>query len=260
MDAASERVGTCAGRLSYFSVVSSTNDVALRLAAAGADDGTTVLAATQTAGRGRHGRQWFSPSAAGLYFSVVMRGLQSAPVTLMAGVAVAEGIRAATGVPVELKWPNDVVLPISGRQDGSVGYAKLAGILAETSRTDGIADAVVVGIGINIERAEYPPALAPRVSSLRVESDVPVDRAGVLVESLAALSYWRQVLAAGAVRRVLARWRELAPTSSGATVAWSAPGGRQQGVTEGIDDDGALRVRSGSRVQRLVAGDVTWLL
>ena len=85
LSAESKRLGVFADHFNYFSVVPSTNDVALRLAEDGAQDGTIVLAAAQTAGRGRRGREWFSP-VGGLYFSVIMRGLQSPTVTLMAGV------------------------------------------------------------------------------------------------------------------------------------------------------------------------------
>ena len=88
---AADRLGSFAGRVKFLPVVSSTNDVALDLAANGADDGTTVMAATQTAGRGRQGRAWFSPIGGGLYFSSVLRGLQPELVTLMAGVALGGG-------------------------------------------------------------------------------------------------------------------------------------------------------------------------
>ena len=257
--AAADRIGACAGRISYVATVSSTNDVALRLAVAGADDGTAVLAGAQAAGRGRQGRRWFSPPGAGLYFSLVLRGSGPAPVTLVAGLAVAEGVRAATGLPAEIEWPNDVVVrsPPSRRAGG--GARKLAGILTEASRLGGVADAVVVGIGINIERARYPADVAWRASSLAAEVDGPVDRAAVLVEVLAALARWRRVLAAGGTLRMLARWEELAPTSRGAVVAWSAAGGRRSGMTAGIDRDGALLVRSGDDLERLVAGEVHWL-
>ena len=257
--AAADRIGTCAGRISYVDTVSSTNDVALRLAAAGAGDGTTVLAGGQTAGRGRQGRRWFSPPGAGLYFSLVLRGGGAAPVTLLAGVAVAEGVRAATGLPAEIEWPNDVVVrsPPAPRAGGRA--RKLAGILAEASRLRGVADAVVVGIGINVERVGYPAELARRASSLAAEVDGPVDRAAVLVEVLAALARWRRVLAEGGSPRMLARWEELAPACRGAVVAWSGAGGRRSGVTAGMDGDGALLVRSGDGLERLVAGEIHWL-
>ena len=106
----SARLGICAGRLSYHAAVSSTNDVALELARSGGSAGTSVVASTQSAGRGRLGRNWFSPSDLGVYVSVVLDNVVSPTVTLLAGVAAAEAIRASSGVPVELEWPNDLVL------------------------------------------------------------------------------------------------------------------------------------------------------
>src|SRR5215204_4022001 len=115
--------------LHYFSEIGSTNDEAARLAEAGAAEGTTVVAGAQSAGRGRLGRSWFSPAGAGLYASVVLRDRRAAPLlTLAGGVAVAEGIRAATALPVEIKWPNDVVVRDGGRRQRPL---KLAGVLAE---------------------------------------------------------------------------------------------------------------------------------
>src|SRR5690349_10431788 len=105
------RRGSFGDPLYFLSETPSTNDVAATLAERGAPEGATVFAAAQTAGRGRFGRAWFSPPGAGLYVSVVCRNEAAAPfVTLAGGVAVAEGVRAATGLPVQIKWPNDVVV------------------------------------------------------------------------------------------------------------------------------------------------------
>ena len=110
----------------YFSEIGSTNDEAARLAELEAPEGTIVVASAQTAGRGRFGRTWVSPPGAGLYVSVICRDRRAAPhITLAGGVAVADGIRRATGLPVEIKWPNDIV------EDAGRGRRrKLAGILA----------------------------------------------------------------------------------------------------------------------------------
>ena len=255
---ASDRIRPIGERLTYRAVVSSTNDIAQDLAAAGAEDWTTVLAGEQTAGRGRQGRRWFSAPDAGLYFSTILRGVGSTPVTLMAGVAVTEGVREATHLPAEIKWPNDVVLPGSNLEEGRTTW-KLAGILAETSRVHDTVDAVVVGIGINVSPACYPPELETVARSLATAVGEPVDRATVLVEVLAALTYWRGRLADGRVDEVLSRWRELAPTSVGSTVEWNEQGTRHRGVTQGIDGDGALLVRGDRGTTRLVAGEVTWV-
>jgi BirA family biotin operon repressor/biotin-[acetyl-CoA-carboxylase] ligase len=98
--------------LVYLRETDSTNDVAAQLAGRGAPEGTLVVAAAQRRGRGREGREWFSPPGAGLYFSLVFRPATTAStlLTLTAGVAVAEGIEGAAPIAVHIKWPNDIVV------------------------------------------------------------------------------------------------------------------------------------------------------
>src|SRR4051812_27874395 len=164
----------------YFNETTSTNDVAARHAEHGATEGTTVVAAAQTAGRGRLGRTWYSPPGAGLYMSIVFRSAVAAPfLTLAGGVAVAEGIRAATGLPLEIKWPNDVVTPSSA---GPAKRRKLSGVLAEASTSvDGL-QYVILGIGINISPVSYPPELADRATSIETELGRPADAGAIFAE------------------------------------------------------------------------------
>ena len=149
--------GMFGARLFYFTETGSTNDLAAVAADRGEAEGTTFVAGTQTAGRGRLGRVWFSPPGAGLYMSTIVRRRSIAPwITLAGGVAVAEGIRSATGLPVEIKWPNDVVTFRGGRPAGrsfSEGRKKIAGILAEASSSPAGVDRVILGIGINLRSA-----------------------------------------------------------------------------------------------------------
>ena len=254
-----ERLRPFTKHLSYFDAVSSTNDVAMELLAAGAPEGTTVLAATQTAGRGRRGRSWFSPEGAGLYVSVVLRDVRSASVTLLAGVAAAEGLRAATHVPVDLEWPNDLVVARTNREHGRPPRAKVGGILSEGSPGDTDGAGAVVGIGVNVASIAYPGDIASRASSLEALADQAVDRANVLVELLASLARWRERYAVDGGVTMLDRWRALSPSSAGARVAWTATTGERRGVTDGIEADGALRVRSDGQLERIVGGTVTWL-
>ena len=249
------RLGTVAGRVTYEEVVTSTNDLAATLAERGAPDGTTVLAGAQTGGRGRLGRVWHSPPAAGLYLSTVMHVGRAEGVTLMAGVAVAEGVREATGLATELKWPNDVMLPRPDGQDP----VKVAGILAENAHTETALAVIVLGIGINVKTAVVHAELAGRASALEAELGAPVDRSRVLVETLAALARWREVLAGAGLEAIRGRWRELSPTSTGAPVTWDDGGRRRRGVTAGLDSDGALLVVHGGRTERIVGGTLHWL-
>lgn len=247
------RLGSFVGRIRYFDEVTSTNDVVARLAETGATEGTTVVAAAQTAGRGRRGRSWLSPAGAGLYVSAVFRPPAIDLLTLMAGVALAEAVRRAAAVPAEIKWPNDLVVS-RGRP-----WRKLGGILAEAVSVGNRVDYVILGFGINLRGAAYPPQVAARVTSLDEQAGLPVERSAVLVESLAGLAHWRAQLLEGRVDALLARWRALSPSSTGARVEIETGSGRQEGVAAGIDERGALLVRIGESVERVIAGEVTWL-
>src|SRR5262245_36760560 len=177
IDEARPRLGLLASPVIFHATIGSTNDVAASIAI----EGAVVIADEQTAGRGRRGRTWFSPPGSGLYVSTVLAPARARDdprrattlLTLTAGVAIAEGIHASTGAGVDLKWPNDVYA--SGR--------KLCGILAEAVR-----DVVVLGYGINLTAAAYPPELHDRVTSVDVLTGASIDRARVLVETLAALA------------------------------------------------------------------------
>jgi BirA family transcriptional regulator, biotin operon repressor / biotin---[acetyl-CoA-carboxylase] ligase len=253
---APERMAPFGHPVHYFSETGSTNDVAARLAERGAPEGTTVIASAQTAGRGRLGREWFSPTDAGLYVSVICRNAAAAPhLTLAGGVAVADGIRLSTGLPVEIKWPNDVIVD-DGR--GPARRRKLAGVLAEASSDAGGFQYVVLGFGVNLRPSAYPPAIASRATSLETELGRPVDGALLLAGILETLAEHFRALAAGTPKPLLARWRELAPTACGAAVMYETADGRQRGVTAGIGDDGALLVRVGERTERVIAGEILW--
>ena len=253
---ARSRLGPIGNPLYYFHEITSTNDIAASYAERGADEGTTVVAAAQTSGRGRLGRQWYSPAGAGLYFSIVIRSARAAPfLTLAGGVAVAEGIGIATGLPVEIKWPNDVVTVGTG---GPSRRRKLAGILAEASSSQDGLQYVILGIGINLGPASYPAELADRASSIETELGRPVDGGVVLAEVLAALAAELGPLTRGDAAGLLMRWRRLAPSAAGTAVECDTPLGRVAGIASGIADDGALLVRVGNRLERVIAGEVVW--
>ena len=256
--AGANRVGLFGDRLRFFSEVPSTNDVAMGLASQGAEDGTIVLAESQTNGRGRRGREWFSPAVAGLYFSIILRGVYSPTITLMAGVAATEGIRAATGVPVLIKWPNALVVEGPSGSGKKSKISKIGGILTETCQVKGAADAVVIGIGINVTTTEYPTGFTVQASSLEKEIGKKVERALVFIEVLAAMSEWRLKMLQGYEHAMLDRWSELAPMSKETQIQWVEGNESRHGVTKGIDNEGALLVFSNEKIERLWAGDVEW--
>ena len=241
-------------RLHYFPEVGSTNDIALQLAQSAAPEGTAVLADVQTTGRGRRGRTWFSPPGAGLYLSclVGVDGATALPlVSLAAGVAAARAVIATTGLPVELKWPNDVVI---GRP-----WRKLAGILCESTGVGPRPDLVVVGIGINLQAAAFPPELSNVATSVEIELGRPVERAPLVRECLTRLLAEMRRLRDGRRADVLQDWRVLArATVEGRWVRWPDRQRERRGLARGIDTDGALIVECEGRRERIIAGEVTW--
>lgn len=252
----------------------STNDLAGALAERGAREGCAVIAEAQSAGRGRHGRAWSSPPGAGLYLSTILRPPTHALslLTIAAGVAVAEAVQAATGLDPRLKWPNDVY----------IGDGKLAGVLAEAgSMDDGDDDSangqggadlersgadlhgprlkyVVLGIGINIMPAAHPPDVAVRATSIEGELGRSIDRGLLLTECLVSLSARYEELREKRTEGVLTAWRARSADTLGRTIEWDA-GGARRGVAEGIDDEGALLVRTEQGVERIISGEVRWI-
>ncbi len=242
-------------RMLYFTELPSSNDVAATFARGGAPEGTVIMAGAQTAGRGRQGRDWFSPPDAGLYASIVFRGESLAVLTMMSGVALAEAVLSSTGLAVELKWPNDVVV-----RDQNAGTArKLAGILAEASGSGSALDFVVVGFGLNVRGATgVPLPLVRQATSIEAELGRPVDRGLVLAHVLRSIGSWRATALRQGPTSVLARWREFAPSHHGAVVEVEVSAGWTRGTTEGIDETGALIVRTAHGVERVVAGELRW--
>lgn len=235
--------------------VPSTMDIAAALATQGAAHGVVVAAEQQTAGRGRRGSPWQSPPGAGLYFSFIVRPTLQVPgpkpqaplslLTLAAGVAVRDGIAAASGLQAELKWPNDLL----------VAKRKFAGILAEGIAIGTPEQAVIVGVGVNLQPASFPPDVAARATSIEGELGRAVDRHTVLAAMLDALSARLAALDQNA-GDILQAWRAASPSAVGTGVEWDG----HRGVTAGIDDTGALLVKTASGVERIIAGELHWML
>lgn len=248
------RLGPLGQRVLWFDEIGSTNDRALAWAEDGADEGALVLADAQSAGRGRLGRSWASPAGAGIYMSLVLRPAAHAMplLTMAAGVGVSEGIAAATGLQTHVKWPNDVC--VAGRPP-----RKLAGLLAEAGSSAERVLHVVLGIGINVLPAAYPPDVAARATSLESELGRAVSRPAVLAECLAGVWQRYEALTARRFDEVLAAWRVRAAATFGRRVEWDEPSGTRRGIARDVDSTGALVVAGETGVVRLTAGEVRWV-
>jgi BirA family biotin operon repressor/biotin-[acetyl-CoA-carboxylase] ligase len=245
------RVGPWAAPLEWRQSVVSTNDLLKERARSGAVEWTTLLAETQTGGRGREGRAWASPLG-GLYLSVLLRPRDESVglVPLAAGVAVVEAA-GEQGVRAELKWPNDVL--VMGR--------KLAGILTEAASGSLGVEWVVVGIGMNVAvdlTALAAPA-ADVATSLHLEAGTTPQIRDVAAAVLARLSVWYDALH----RRpesVVDAWRGHASRWWGMLVRVKTGDEVFRGRLHDIDESGALIVdleEGGFR--RVLSGEVTRL-
>lgn len=167
-----------ASHIYCYNEIDSTNEEAKRQALHGAPNGSLFITEQQSGGKGRLGRSWVSSAGTGLWFSVLLRPdsipEQITSLTLVAGLAVCEAVRACTDCPAMIKWPNDVV----------VGSKKICGILTEMAAEIDRVNHVVVGIGINVNNPSFPEELQTKATSLQIESGHSVSRKELLQETL----------------------------------------------------------------------------
>lgn len=234
--------------LRAFDTIDSTSDEIRRQAEAGAVEGLAVMAAQQTAGRGRRGRAWDSPPG-NLFLSLLLRPQvtpgQAATLSFLTNVAVAEAVDLAIpGLAITNKWPNDLL----------VGGAKISGILLESrTRPDASLDWVAVGIGVNL--ASHPDtALYPTTALSRHGAEVsPQDFATWL---LARYGYWYDRWLAEGFAPVRAAWLSRAQ-GLGQPVVVRLPDSELHGRFAALDDSGALLLElPDGRIQTVTAGDV----
>ena len=240
----------------------STNADLLELARAGAPEGVVLVADHQTAGRGRLDRRWEAPPGSSLLLSILTRPAdpprslhldQLHLVSNAVGVAAAVAARAATGADVRVKWPNDLVI------ETDRGVRKVSGILAESLLTDGRADALVVGIGINVNWPDdLPDELAGIAVALNHGAGGPIDRDALLGDLLAELGRWYGALGSVEGRgELLGRYREPSATI-GQRVRVELAGETVVGDAIDVSSDGHLLVvdECPDRPREIVAGDV----
>jgi BirA family biotin operon repressor/biotin-[acetyl-CoA-carboxylase] ligase len=225
------------GGCRFYSRVSSTNDVALAWAADGAPDQSLVYAEEQTTGRGRGGRQWFTPPGEGLAFSLVLKPHtdEELSVSLFSGLgalAVCEALEKR-GLHPSIKWPNDILL------DGR----KVCGVLVETVWIGEKVDSIILGIGLNVKPGSVPAAegLNYPATSLEIIMGEEVSRLPLLHDVLKAILKWRDQLTDPEFIRT---W-EAALAFQGEQVEIQMESGTPViGKLEGLGADGSLRLRS----------------
>jgi BirA family transcriptional regulator, biotin operon repressor / biotin---[acetyl-CoA-carboxylase] ligase len=233
----------------YHETIDSTNRCAKDLAAAGAAEGTVVLAEEQTGGRGRRGRSWVSPGKENLLFSVLLRPClppdRVFSLTMILALSAMDAVKSLSGLLPQIKWPNDLY----------AGMKKLGGILTEFSITRKEVDWVVLGLGLNVNRR--PEELAAQATSVLEETGIRVSRNHLLFEILTGLEAAYREILAGRIEACYRRWSE-ACFILGQAVQIESARERIEGKALCIEPDGTLILETPEGdLRRIVAGDVS---
>jgi len=236
-----------------FQETDSTNDIVEKMARDGVDEGVAVFAESQTRGRGRLGRRWMSPSGRGLWLSVLLRPVQPPAVatrfTIAAATAVRRAVQNVTSLEPEIKWPNDLTL-----RD-----RKFSGILTEMhAEPDRILHITLgLGVNVNLDPSEFPPALGQTATSLQAELGRAVDRPALAAEILSQLDLDYARVREGGFNAVAAEWRQACSTME-RQVNIRVGDRVIEGRAESLDSDGALLIRTPhGHLERITSGDVS---
>jgi len=234
--------------IKYFKETDSTNIIAREIAAS-VDEGTLVIAESQTAGRGRLGRKWISPEG-GIWLSIIlkpkMQPQYASRITLLAGVCVAKTIRGF-GLPAKIKWPNDVL--INGK--------KVCGILTEIGAEVDLIDYLIVGIGIdaNVDTESFPEEIRDSSTSLKKETGKEINRVDFVRKLLEEFELLYLNFQKEGFPKILEEWRNMSATI-GEWVKISTQARTIYGEAIGVDNEGALILEtSDGQLEKIVAGN-----
>jgi BirA family biotin operon repressor/biotin-[acetyl-CoA-carboxylase] ligase len=230
-------------RIELFDGLPSTNREAVQLAQAEVEHGTVIVADSQTAGRGRLSRRWFSPAGANLYCSVVLRTARPPErltewlswLPLISALAAAEAIEQVSSIHVGVKWPNDLL----------IAERKVGGILCEsgTGTRSGPFQIIGIGVNVNLDRTDWPADLRASATSIWEERKIVVDRNRLLAQLLHELEQCLDELALHGTSRLALAYHQRSATIGRRVHATLANGETLVGLAEGVGQDGSLRVQ-----------------
>jgi len=230
-------------RIELFDCLPSTNREAVQLAQAEVEHGTVVAADSQTAGRGRLSRTWFSPPGANLYCSIILRSARPPEhltewlswLPLISALAAAEAIKQVSSIQVSVKWPNDLL----------ISERKVGGILCESGtgmRSDPF-QIIGIGINVNLDHDDWPADLRDSATSIWQERKIVVDRNRLLAQLLLELEQCLDELVIHGTNRIGLAYYQRCSTIGHTIQATLANGDVVVGLAEGIGQDGSLHVR-----------------
>ncbi len=238
-------------KIFHFKEVTSTQEIAKKLAIQGYEEGTIVVAEKQTQGRGRVGREWFSPFG-GVWLSIILKPKippqHAQKITLLVAVAIAKTIRKMYNLDAKIKWPNDVL----------IGNRKVCGILVEASGEADRVNYMVVGVGVNInfDFRKIQPKLAETAISISQALGKKVSRVEFVQNFLVEMEKAYNIFEAGDFNQILDEWKKLS-SILGCKVKIVSYKETFVGEAVDVDEDGFLLVKlEDGLIRRVVAGDV----
>ena len=241
-------------RIYYFEEIDSTQNFAQQIASDKKENGTIIIAEKQTTGRGRLNRKWTSPKG-GMWFSLIIHPKfdvsSSTLIPILSAVALSKSIKTVLGIKTEVKWPNDITM--NGK--------KVAGILVDASFQANNIDYLILGIGINFDidakKLEKRLSKTPNfygINSLRKKDDKTPPKL-LLKEFLLQLEKNLSQLDKGEKTKIVKEWTKRA-TGIGKKITINTANGKILGVSQGIDNDGALRLKTKKEIKKIFVGDV----
>lgn len=245
--------------LLFFDSIDSTNIRAKLEAEQGAESGLLVVADMQSAGRGRRGRGWESPAGTNIYYTLMLKpdfSSDCAPMlTLVMALAVAKGIRQTlrrdseeAAAKVGIKWPNDIVV------DGK----KVCGILTEMSMEQSYIQHIVIGVGINVRKQEFPEEIRDRAAAIDEQCGFCISRSQLIADIMEAFEEDYEIfLQTHDLKGLRASYTELL-VNQDREVCVLDPREECRGIARGINDQGELLVeRQDGTVEEVYAGEVS---
>ena len=241
-------------KIIVYQEVDSTNSKAIKLAEKGEDEGTVIIAETQSKGRGRLGRFWLSPLGVGIYLSIILRPKilpkDSFSIVFLTGIAVAESIKKVTSLSPTLKWPNDIL----------VNDKKIGGILIETKSKKERIDYLVDGIGVNVntDTSLFPKEIQKKSTSLKKIMGKDIDRNRLIKTLLHSFEKWYFQYIQEGKKKILKEWNKYT-NMTGRKIRADISNRSIKGTVIGISENGLLLLKVKNKIEKITGGDITFI-
>lgn len=236
--------------LHFYEEVESTNNTAKKFVENGAPEGTVIIAEHQTAGRSRKKTDWVSPEG-GIYMTMILRPdvtlLEASQLTIVTGVAIAKTLKDVFNINVGIKWPNDLL----------IGNKKICGILTEAVTDHDNLDAVLVGVGIdvNIDEKDMPDKLQKVATSVKKELNTEFNRAAIMREFFKIFEQLYEEFKNNNFKYIVSEWRRLSSTTGNRVKVYSN-GKALIADAVGITNEGALIVETDDeKLEKITSGE-----